>query len=243
MIERLQGLPPGIDGLRAHGTVTAEDYRNSVRPLLDQARSERRRLRLVYQLGPQLDRFTAGAVWEDAKVGLGYLSLFDRCAIVTDVGWIRCTVHSLASAMPCQVRVYPHSDWAQALSWLGSPPAPPIPHRLLSDGVLLVEPDRRLRQEDFDGLYSTVSQWTAEHAKLTGLIVHAQKLPPGWESIGALVRHVQFLRSLQLERVALVTDAKLASVAARLGGLAGVTVRHFPYEQVDEAIAWTRKVP
>jgi hypothetical protein len=242
MIERLQELPPGIDGLRARGTVTAGDYWDQVRPLLDQARREGRRVRLVYQLGPQLDRFTAGAVLEDAKVGFEYLNLFDRCAIVTDVKWISHATRFFAPAMPWPVRVYEDSEWPVALSWLSSASPPPIPHRLLPEGVLVVEPDRRLRQEDFEGLYKTVSPWIAEHGKLAGLVVHSKAFPPGWENIGALARHVQFLRGLRgkLGRVALVTDRKLACVAPRLGGLAGVTVRHFPYEQVNEAIDWVQ---
>ena len=37
MIERLQHLPPGIDGLRASGTVTEQDYETVVAPLLEEA--------------------------------------------------------------------------------------------------------------------------------------------------------------------------------------------------------------
>ena len=44
MIERLKDLPNGIDGVKAIGTITKEDYEQVFVPLLDEARREGRRL-------------------------------------------------------------------------------------------------------------------------------------------------------------------------------------------------------
>lgn len=55
MIERLTDLPAGVDGLRAKGKITREDYDCVLQRLLDEARSQGRRVRLLYQLGPEAE--------------------------------------------------------------------------------------------------------------------------------------------------------------------------------------------
>ncbi len=80
MLEKLKDMPSGIDGLRAVGKLSKEDYDEVMEPLLAGARREDRRLRFLYQLGPDFDGFTAGAAWEDAKLGLHYMRLFEACA-------------------------------------------------------------------------------------------------------------------------------------------------------------------
>lgn len=89
MIDRLRDLPAGVDGVGARGKVTKEDYERVLQPILDEARSQGRRIRLLYHFGPEFDGFTAGGAWEDARLGLRYLRLFERCAIVSDIGWVR----------------------------------------------------------------------------------------------------------------------------------------------------------
>ena len=86
MIEILKDLPEGIDGVRAIGKITKEDYGKVLVLLFAEARREGRHIRFLYQLGPEFEGFTAGAAWEDAKIGLHSLRLFDGCAVVTDAG-------------------------------------------------------------------------------------------------------------------------------------------------------------
>ena len=59
MLERLQGLPEGIDGVKAVGRVSKEDYERVFEPLIDGARREGRRIRLLYQFGPEFEGSTA----------------------------------------------------------------------------------------------------------------------------------------------------------------------------------------
>ena len=106
MIEILKNLPDGIDGVQAIGKISKEDYEKVFVPLLDQARREGRRIRFLYQLGPEFEGFTPGAAWEDAKIGLQSMRLFDGCAVVTDLGWIRELTRMAGFLMPCPVRVF-----------------------------------------------------------------------------------------------------------------------------------------
>ena len=49
MLERLENMPAGVDGIRAAGTVTREDYDLVVEPILEEARRDGRRIRLLAQ--------------------------------------------------------------------------------------------------------------------------------------------------------------------------------------------------
>lgn len=242
MIERLHDLPTGAEGLRARGVVTKDDYRRVVQPMLDEAQRNGRRLRLLYQVGPDFERFTFGAAWEDLRVGWEYLSLFQRCVVVTNVAWIRDGALLFAPTLPCPLRTFELAERESALAWLAEAPDKVVPHRLLPDGILLIEPDRHLRREDFEGLASTIDPWIAAHGPLRGVVVHARAFPPGWENPGSLVRHMQFLREHRhhARRVALATDSRLADVAGGLGNLVGTAVKRFGYQQVDQAVAWVQ---
>lgn len=77
MLEQLKDLPSGVDGVKAVGEVSKEDYEKVVAPFFEGARREGRRLRFLYELGPEFKSFTAGAAWEDAKIGLSSIRLFE----------------------------------------------------------------------------------------------------------------------------------------------------------------------
>jgi hypothetical protein len=60
MLEKLKDLPPGIDGLRAVGKLSKEDYDEVMEPLLAGARREGRRVRFLYELGSDFTGLTGG---------------------------------------------------------------------------------------------------------------------------------------------------------------------------------------
>ena len=241
MIELLTDLPAGVDGLRAVGEVTREDYDRTVQPLLEAARREGRRLRLLYELGAEFRRFTAGAVWEDMRVGLRYLRLFERCAVVSDVEWIRTATRTMAPLLPCPARVYSLADRQDALAWLSAPSEPSLQHRLLPEiGVLVIEPHGKLRPEDFDAVAAAADPWIESTGGLRGLVVHVREFP-GWQNLGSFVRHVNFVRGhhRKIGRVALAANGKMAELAPSLAeAFVAAEVRHFDYGDLDGAIEW-----
>ena len=67
-----------------------------------------------------------------------------------------------------------------------------------------------LHGQDFDALALTVDPWIEANGELNGVVVHVRAFP-GWENIGSLVRHVQFVRDYhrKVERIALAADGAL----------------------------------
>jgi hypothetical protein len=243
MLETLHDVPEGIVGVRAVGKLTRDDYEKVLEPIMDGARSEGRRLRVLYELGPEFTGFTPGAAWEDAKLGLRSLRSYEACAVVTDRGWVRDAARIARFIMPCPVRAFSSGEREEALAWLGEGPREVgLSHRLIEDkGVLVIEPRRAMTAQDFDALALEVDPWIEAHGGLQGVVVHAHAFP-GWENLGSLIRHVQFFRDhrQKIRRIALAVDGKLASaLAPRVGErIVQADVRAFPYDQLPAAVDW-----
>ena len=242
MLERVQDVPPGIDAIRASGTITKEEYQEVVEPLLDAARRDNRRIRLLYQVSPDFQGISPSAVWEDTKVGLASLRLFEGCAVVTDFAWVRELTRLGGFLVSCPVKVFGNSEWDAAVEWLGAlPEGPGVSHHLDPEtGVLVVQVDRPLRVQDFDSLAMTADAWLARHSELHGLVVHARAFP-GWQNFPSLLRHIRFVHDhhRKVERVALAADSALAELVPHLANhFVRAEVTSFGYQELDKAIAW-----
>jgi SpoIIAA-like len=175
-------------------------------------------------------------------LGLRYLRLFERCAIVSDIGWIREASRLMGAMMPCPVQMFGNAEWDNALAWLTSPnERGGLTYRLLPEvGVVVVEPTGPLRAEDFDALAMVVDPWIEAHGELRGLVVHAREFP-GWENLGSFFRHVRFVRDhhRSVRRVAVSAGGKLATLVPGLAEhFVKAELRHFGYDELDRAVEW-----
>lgn len=242
MLETLKDLPAGVTGVKATGKVSRDDYETVMVPLMDAARRDGRHLRFLYQIGPEFEGFTSGAAWEDMKVGLRSMRLFDGCAIVSDAGWIRESARLAGFLMPCPVKVFSLADRSAAAEWLRSlPERATISLRMIAEtGVLVVDVSQPLRTQDFDAIALTADTWIEAQGRLNGLVIHTRAFP-GWENLGALLHHVRFIRDhhRKVGRIALAADSKMAHIAPRIGEhFIHAEVKVFSYEDVDAAIVW-----
>jgi SpoIIAA-like len=242
MLEKLNDVPEGVVAVRAIGKVGREDYEQVLEPLIDEARRGGRRVRFLYEIGPEFEGFTPGAAWEDAKVGIRYLRSFGACALVTDRYWIRDSARLAGFFMSCAVRVFSSKDRPKAIEWLSAVPREVgLAHRLVPErGVLVIEVKHALSAQDFDALALAVDPWIESHGGLQGVVIHARAFP-GWENLGSLIRHVRFVRDhhTKIKRLALAVDGKLAGLAPRIAEhFVRAEIRVFPSDQLDGAVAW-----
>lgn len=120
MITLIPDLPDGIVGFEVSGEVTAADYRQTLDPLIEEATAGGKQVRALAVLGPELRGYEAGAILEDARLGLREWSSWERIALVTDDGRLREAVHLLGWMLPGVVRVFPTDQRADAIAWLRS---------------------------------------------------------------------------------------------------------------------------
>ncbi|MEO8875111.1 MAG: STAS/SEC14 domain-containing protein [Polyangiaceae bacterium] len=243
MLERMNELPKGVEGVRASGKVTAEDYERTLRPLLEDARRDGRRVRFLYEIAADFEGFTAGAAWDDARIGIRYMQRFAACAVVTDIGWMREATRFAGAFMPCPMRAFTNAERENAISWLASSGERSISYVLQPEsGVVLVELKSALRAEDFDALSATVDSWLEAHVELRGIVIHAHEFP-GWENFAALAHHIRFVRDHQREihRIAISADGVVANLAPRLAEhFVKAEIKHFDYDALNEALAWAK---
>jgi len=120
MIEAISGLPENVVGFEAVGEVSADDYRDVLVPIAEAALKKGGKVRLLYVLGERFDGISAGAMWQDTKLGLEHLGAWEKMALVTDVEWIGHTVKAFGWMMPGEVRVFPVAERAAAEAWVGA---------------------------------------------------------------------------------------------------------------------------
>ena len=117
MLRILSHMPPGTVGVEAVGTVTEDDYRQILAPVLAGA-LQRRDVRLLYVLGEEFDSFSRGAAWEDTKLWAKNLKGWERVAVVSDADWLEHAVSVFGWLVPGQVKVFETDDLDEAKAWL-----------------------------------------------------------------------------------------------------------------------------
>jgi hypothetical protein len=118
MLELIQGMPDNVVAVKASGKVTGDDYDRLLIPLIEGKLKTHEKIRVLYVLGTDFDGFTAGAMWDDAKIGLRHLTAYERIAMVTDVNWIAGAVKFFAFMIPCPTSIFGNERLAEAKAWL-----------------------------------------------------------------------------------------------------------------------------
>ncbi len=120
MIERLADAPAGVCAFRASGEVSADDYRQVLEPDLAVA-AKAGEIRLLYVLESDFS-MTAGAYLQDTKLGLGvgyaHHSAWKRTAIVTDLDWLRRSLHAFAWMVPGELKVFGLDELEEVKTWV-----------------------------------------------------------------------------------------------------------------------------
>jgi hypothetical protein len=111
-------LPAGVVGVEAHGKVTASDYEQVLVPAVEAALQGDGKLRLLYVFGSDFPDYSAGAAWQDTRLGLGHLRSWERIAIVGDADWLRRSLQALGWAMPGEVRMFAADELDAARAWI-----------------------------------------------------------------------------------------------------------------------------
>ncbi|WP_338244267.1 STAS/SEC14 domain-containing protein [Aurantiacibacter hainanensis] len=116
--EVMEGLPRDVIAVRAVGIITAEDYRETLLPLVEEKLKEHDTLKLLFVMGDDYATFAGDAVWEDTKFDLKHLRDFSRIAVVTDVDWVTRTMKIFAPVLPYTLQVFPMAELEKGKSWI-----------------------------------------------------------------------------------------------------------------------------
>jgi SpoIIAA-like len=116
-----------------------------------------------------------------------------------------------------------------------------VEFELLRDrGVLILSPVGPLEKIDFERLAEDIDPFIASNGKLTGLMICAKAFP-GWDSFGALVSHIKFVKDhhRKIERIAAVTNSEFLKIMPHIAKhFVSADVRQFASDQRTAALAW-----
>ena len=106
--------------------------------------------------------------------------------------------------------------------------------------ILLVKPQSARDKNDFVEMAKAVDPQIEAHGDLAGLIIEAPHFP-GWDSFGALVSHMRFIRDHEkhVKKIAVVTDSPMGDAAEHITShFVAAEIKHFPAGQTGQAEAW-----
>jgi hypothetical protein len=122
MIELLADLPDDVIGFRFSGHVTRDEYTHTLLPVLKQRIEGDGKIRMLVLIDDAFEKFETGALWEDAKFGLGsgltHLGKWERTALASDTEWARHAIGLFGWMVPGDVRVFPLAEVDAAQAWL-----------------------------------------------------------------------------------------------------------------------------
>jgi len=115
MLTEISDLPAGVIGFEASGKLHAEDYRDVLLPAIQRAAAAGD-VRVMIVI-PEFHGLSAGALWQDLKMGVEHLRAWKRIALVTDVEWMIHATHLFGWMTPGDVKVFPIAERDAAAAW------------------------------------------------------------------------------------------------------------------------------
>lgn len=116
MIETITGLPANVIGFRVVEHITAADYTEVLSPVVDATLARGEEIRIVLEF-PEWTGMTAGAMWEDMKLGVERFTKWKRIALVTDIDWMRHATNLFGWMMPGDVKTFTLAERDDAIAW------------------------------------------------------------------------------------------------------------------------------
>ena len=237
MIEEISGLPEGTLGFKIYGNVTGDDYDNVLTPAIDKAIEKYDRIKFLAQIGPDFDRFSLDAAWDDAKLGLRHWNGFTRAAIATDVGWMQTMIKAMGFMMPCPVQAFELEKVDAAKRWLSESLGS---IQLDSEGnVVSVRLLGKLEPSAYDGVSEEIDNLMSqsEHVRL---MLDLREFD-GWSGLAALGDHLSLVREHRRvpERIAVVGDKAWQNLAEKvMSRFVNARTQFFDAGDFEGAKAW-----
>lgn len=224
------------------GRLHESDYHH-LTPRVEELLEHHAGLRMLVHLS-DFEGWSPGAAWEDAKLGFHHYADFERLAVAGDKYWEEWMARLARPFTLADVRFFEPADMSKALAWITEPVQPHI-RISVDDGqrVVRVQPTGPLAKEDFISLAGEIDPLIEKWGALNGLVIESREFP-GWDSVGALIRHLSFVSQhhRKIRRIAVVTDSSFGAIAENVAShFIAARIKQFDSGDLDVALAWAAK--
>lgn len=118
MLERINGLPDFVVGIKATGEVTKEDLETVLIPALDQQVEKYDAIHYLLHLETDVQNWDFGAWVSDAKVGLKHLTKWKKIAVVSGQEGVQKFTDIFSKLTPGEARGYAPDQLETAKAWV-----------------------------------------------------------------------------------------------------------------------------
>ncbi len=111
-----------------------------------------------------------------------------------------------------------------------------------NEAIAIIEPVDVLSKEDFDFANEIINPFIKENGRLNGIIIYTKSFP-GWDSFGALIRHLKFIdnHEKKVSHVAFVTDSIAGEFAEHVAShFVSAKVKTFKFNELEDAKKWIK---
>ncbi len=119
MLQFINDLPEHIVGIHAVGVVSKEDYDKVLAPRLDELVAKQGEINYLLVLeNNALTDFTAGAWYDELKMGLKHFTKWKKIAVVTDQKGVEWFTNAFKVVIPGEAKGFPLDKLDDAVSWI-----------------------------------------------------------------------------------------------------------------------------
>ncbi len=117
-VDWIEGLPADVLAFRLSGIITGQHYEDEITPAIEEMLKRHDKIKLLYQIGDDFESYSAGAICDDAKLGLTHLHDFSRIAVVTDLKWVRLSAKVFGPLINGHLNVFDNAQIEEAKEWI-----------------------------------------------------------------------------------------------------------------------------
>lgn len=117
MITVIPDVPENVAAFKATGEISQADFENLVLPHVQAKVNAFDELNYLLLLDTDLDKWTAGAWFQDVLLGMKNLTKWNRAAIVTDKKGVQNFTDVFSVLMPGEFRSFPKEFIQNAIFW------------------------------------------------------------------------------------------------------------------------------
>jgi hypothetical protein len=116
MLEIMQS-PPNVLAIKVAGKLQKSDYTDVLQPAVKKMLDEHGELRAAIVVGDEFDGLSAGAFWEDMRLGFEHVTKWEKCGVVTNKDWVRHGVAIFGWMIPGDVKVFDIDKVDDGIAW------------------------------------------------------------------------------------------------------------------------------
>lgn len=117
MFKLIEGLPNNVMGVEAIGTITHQDYQNTLIPTAE-AMMAKGPIGMLYVIGSEFTGYELGAAWDDTVFGIKHWRDFSHIAVVTDHAWMGAMVSMVKPFFHGEIRMFDLIELPAAKVWI-----------------------------------------------------------------------------------------------------------------------------